>query len=298
MTEQTEQKKRRDRSPSYPAIPLSVAVDKVRELYRHEKAYLTPIDTVFEHWNYRPRSGSGAVAVAAALKFGLVEDDGSGPNRRVKVSELGLRIVRDTREVSPERERLLREAALLPALHRELWEKYGGSLPSDANLKHALKFEYGFTDVGAGEFAREFRATITFAGLEGAEEEERLDPADYSAPTDQVPTAGRSMPVPEIAERSRITDAGRQASMRPAAPTAPIVLPLPIAGTDPARWPSLHLYERLPEADWQLMLNVLNAMKPAIISVAEEQAAERVSPGGQRPDVPEPEGPDPMGGTE
>lgn len=288
MTEQNEPKKRRDRSPSYPAIPLNVAVDKVRDLYRQEKAYLTPIETVLEHWKYSPKSGSGAVAVAAALKFGLVEDEGSGPNRRVKVSDLGLRIVRDTREHSPDRDRLLRDAALLPTIHRELWEKYGGSLPSDANLRHALKFEYGFTDVGATEFAREFRSTIAFAGLVGAEDDEALDPADYPTQTEPTPTTSRPATVREAGDRVRVTDEGRATPMRSAAPAAPIVLPLPIAGTDPSRWPSLHLHERLPEADWQLMLTVLNAMKPAIIAAPVPQgAADRSAQAGPPSDTSE-----------
>jgi hypothetical protein len=271
MNEEVEPKKRRDRSPSYPAIPIGVAVDKVRDLYQREKAYLTPLATVYQHWGYSPGSGSGAVAVAAALKFGLLEDEGSGPLRRARVSNLGLRIVRDTREESLERDRLLREAALLPPIHRELWEKYRGSLPSDANLKHTLKFEYGFTDVGAHEFAREFRSTIAFARLEEDSVDASGAAGDFPAEVEHATPIARQIAVRGAVDNIRVYESGRAVDAArvhrvPSSAPASIVLSLPIAGTDPERWPSLHLSDRLSESDWQQMLSLLNAMKPAIVA--------------------------------
>lgn len=247
---------RRERSPSYPAIPLAAAVERAKEIYRQEKSYPAPIDTILHHWGYSPRSGSGMVAVAALLKFGLLEDEGSGSTRRAKITELGQRIVRDARDVSPDRDHLLRDAALLPQIHRELWEKYRGSLPSDANLQHTLKFEYGFTDLGASEFIREFRATISYARLEQGADVEAPDPADYPTEVEHlVPTSRNWMQV----------GAQNLGQMPPATVTAGMMLRLPIAGSGPDRWPTLHLPDRLSESDWNLMLVVLGAMKPGIV---------------------------------
>lgn len=280
MTEPFEPKKRRERSPSYPAVSLPVAVDKVRELYQQEKSYLTPIDTILQHWKYSPGSGSGMVAVAAALKFGLLENEGSGRARRAKVSELGLRIVRDTRDESPERDRLLREAALLPQIHRDLWEKYRQALPSDANLKHTLKFEYGFTDLGAAEFAREFRATIAFARLEEGNGEEVADPADYPHQIEHVAPVGGQMFLRGATDNLRVSDAGR-APVGRLPSHGGMVLALPIAGTGPDRWPSLHLPDRLSNADWELMLKVLDAMRPGIVVSEVKTPVETASGAGQ-----------------
>src|SRR4051794_41034670 len=117
MNEIDEPKRKRERSPSYPAISLGPAVEKAKDLYAIERSYLTPIDTILKDWGYRPRSGAGLVTVAALLKFGLLEDEGSGPNRKAKITEFAQRIIRDNREESPDRERLLREAALRPQIH-------------------------------------------------------------------------------------------------------------------------------------------------------------------------------------
>jgi hypothetical protein len=209
--------------------------------------------------------------------------------RRAKVSELGLRIVRDTREVSPERDRLLQDAALLPPIHRELWEKYRASLPSDANLKHTLKFEYKFSDVGAREFAREFRATIAFARLGEAAIDEAEAPA-YPVEVTHVSPLPRQVALREPVDNLRVYDAGtatETARVYRVAASAParIIQPLPIAGTDPEFWPSLHLSGRLSESDWQQMLLLLNAMKPAIVATEVKAYAEPATGVGQAHDA-------------
>src|SRR5574340_110258 len=220
MTDVDEPKRKRERSPSYPAISLGPAVEKAKDLYRVEKGYATPIYTILKHWGYRPRSGAGLVAVAALLKFGLLEDEGSGNARKAKITDLAQRIIRDTREESPDRDRLLRESALRPQIHRELWERFGAALPSDSNLQHTLIFEYGFTDGGASEFIRQFKATIAFAQLG---EEDMIEPTEVSLPT-VVSHAETVAPrrVPETATTYVPSPAGR-------------ALPIPIMGSD--EWP-------------------------------------------------------------
>jgi hypothetical protein len=251
MNESEEPRKKRERSPSYPAIPLGPAVERAKELYRIEKAYLTPTDTILQHWDYRPRSGSGMVALAALIKFGLLEAEGSGTSRKAKVTDLALRIVRDTREESPDRDRLLKEAALKPQIHGELWERYGGSLPSDSNLEHTLKFEYSFTGLGATELIRELRATLAFAHLDEGDEDLEAGPTSYPEPAASGQIRGS-------AQRSG------EAIRHPGANAGEMVLSLPIPGSD--KWPSLHLPARITSADWDQMIAVLQAMKPGIVA--------------------------------
>lgn len=257
MVEPTEQKRKRERSPSYPAISLGPAVEKAKDLYRAEKGYPAPIDTILKHWGYRPKSGAGLVAVAALLKFGLLEDEGSAASRKARVTELAQRIIRDTREESPERDRLLRDAALRPQIHTELWERFGPSLPSDSNLQHTLIFEYGFTDGGAQEFIRQFKATVAFARLgEDADE------------AGEVP---ESLGVPPMPAMSTARQAAGGAAGKPS--LAGRALPIPIMGSD--EWPTLYLPGRITEADWNQMIAVLQAMKPGIVAkdVSPEPAA-------------------------
>lgn len=245
------EKAKRERSPNYPAISLSQAVERAKELYKVEKRYLAPIDTVLGHWGYRPKSGGGLVAVAALLKFGLLEGEGSGPARRVKITDVAQRIIRDTREVSPDRDRLLREAALRPKIHRELWDRFGGSLPSDSNLQHTLIFEYGFTDGGAVEFIRQFKATIAFARMNEADEDDTDDFSNLPAVISEAePPSAQRRPAEHVA------------TYIPANPGR--ALPIPIMGSD--QWPTLYLPGRITEADWTQMMAVLEAMKPGIVA--------------------------------
>lgn len=170
MVQEQESRRRRisGRSPSYPGIGLEEAVEKARILYKREGRHLTPVGTIVQHWGYRGESGPALVAVAALKKFGLLEDEGSGKARRARLTPDAIRIVLDERENSPERRALLQEAALRPAIHRELWEEYGGDLPSDGNLRHRLLFDYHFTENAVRDFIRQFRETLGYADLIGS----------------------------------------------------------------------------------------------------------------------------------
>jgi len=166
MAEQAQVKKRRKgRSPSYPGLDLEAALEKARQLYQHEKHHAASVETILGHWDYTPKSGAGLVAIAALKKFGLTEDQGRGNDRKAKLSARALDIIHDDREQSGSRQAVIKAAALQPTIHRELFEKYEGNLPSDQNLRFHLLRERGFTESGADEFIRELRATFAFAGL-------------------------------------------------------------------------------------------------------------------------------------
>jgi len=112
-------------------------------------------------WGYtNPGGGTAGVTLAALKKFGLLTEEKVAEKRVVRLSELALEII-----LSPERERAVRQAALLPPLHREMWDKYGNNLPSDQNLRWQL-IQKGFTEAGANDFLKEYRDTIAFARLE------------------------------------------------------------------------------------------------------------------------------------
>ncbi|MDA9435190.1 hypothetical protein [Bradyrhizobium sp. CCBAU 51627] len=154
------------RSPAYPFIPLDKALARAEAL---RKAIGSKADTrvisAMGHWGYGEKS-SGGIQTAAALKhFGLIDDSGSGKERRIKLSELALRILLDQRPDSQERKQLVQRAALLPKMHQELWERWGRDLPVDAELRHYLLLDRGFNENGAEDLIKEYKATISYAGL-------------------------------------------------------------------------------------------------------------------------------------
>lgn len=165
MTEQMDATTKRERSPEYPAFDLEEALNKARVLYKAEKRNAAPIAATFKHWDYSPRSGAGQRAVATLDKFGLVTTEGSGDNRKIKLSEEAFKILVDERPDSPDRLQLIREAALLPAIHSDLWKMYGADLPSEDTLRFGLRTR-GFSELAANELMREYRRTLAFAKLE------------------------------------------------------------------------------------------------------------------------------------
>ena len=188
MTEQVDTK-RRERSPEYPAFDLEEAVNKARLLYQAERRNAAPMNAVLKHWGYSPKSGAGIRAVSTLEKFGLAVSEGSGDNRKVRLSENGFNILVDGRPDSLDRLRILQEAALKPTAHAELWEKYPNGLPSEDTLRFELQ-KRGFSEGAANDLIEEYRDTLAFAKLEqgailtGGEGDKLLPPKGVPPPGD------------------------------------------------------------------------------------------------------------------
>jgi len=252
MNEQSKesQKRKRARSPNYPGIDLKEALKRAQELQKAEDRNAAPINVVLGHWGYKPNSGPGLVAVAAMKKFGLVVDEGSGDRRKVRLSDAAIRILLDEREDSSAKLRAIQEAALRPTIHAELWQRYGGSLPSDQNLKYYLRTERTFTEAGAEEFIRQFKGTLDFANLlnggklSGDEEDKEEDESEglMAPPT----TLADTLPPPKPKTGAR----------------QPRVVQLPISASE---WAALQAPFPLTESQWQQMLTVLDAMKAGLV---------------------------------
>lgn len=248
----TERKKRKQRSPSYPGIGLEAAIERARILHEQEGRNPAPINAVLQHWGYSSKSGAGMVAVAALKKFGLLVDEGRGTDRKARVSNLGRAIILDGREDSPERDDAIRRAALSPDIHRELWNKYSGTLPSDATLRHFLRFEKGFTDSAADELIAQFRETVSFAQLSPSDTVSDGDSDAENAELDD----GNGGEVTTLVHEGRGERGGqtRQRSVQ-----------LPLSATE---WVTVQAAFPLTEAAWSQMLRVLDAMKPGLVAPA------------------------------
>lgn len=158
-------KPKKHRSPTYPGINLQQAIKRTAEFYDKEHRNAASFKAAVSHWGYSAKS-SGALVTAAALKsFGLFDEVDAGAGRAFQVSPLGLKIVGDKRPESSERDTAIREAALKPKIHAELWRKYNGLLPSDAELQYRLENDWHFNLNVIQVFIKELRDTISFAKL-------------------------------------------------------------------------------------------------------------------------------------
>jgi hypothetical protein len=155
--------KTRDRSPSYPSIGLEKAVERTRQLFAKAKRFDVRLADAATDWELAPKSSSTLQLVASLLSYGLIESSIGGDGRKIKVSEIGRRILEDHRPGV--RESLLAEAALKPKLIAEYADHWKDGRPDDQHSISQLKFESGFTDDGARKFLRVFDETIPFAQI-------------------------------------------------------------------------------------------------------------------------------------
>lgn len=196
-------KKKRERSPAYPFSSLRDAVGRITTLWQHEKRNAIPVSVAASHWDYATKS-SGAFQTTAALKqFGLVTDEGSGEKRQIRLSNAALEILR-TEENSEERLPFLKAAALRPAIHRELWDRFKGEA-SDKNILTYLVFDRKFAESGAYALIKEYRDTIQFAQLSESDTVEENDQIDESDSTNMTtvtdpPTPLKPLPTGSVRE--------------------------------------------------------------------------------------------------
>lgn len=272
----------KERSPNYPGIPLDDAIQQARKLYARERRNQVPVDAACAAWGYAPTSSGGKIVLAALVRFGLLVSQGSGPRRRVHLSNEAIAIIHDERPGSTEYIERIQRAALRPPLHAELWTQFGrnGGLPSDETLKFELIVQRKFTESGARDFIKQFRATVEFARLadgdltqdsetnnagagEGVEQRVPVSPADTAA---LEPVSRMQTPLPSSA-------AGTQVSAQVAPPGVEMrVLQIPV---DAPAWPMLQVPYPMTEEAWEQMIEALAVFKRGVVrrSLPNDQAS-------------------------
>lgn len=229
-------KKQKDRSPNFPFISLEMALERARQFWTKEKRGAAPFSVTAEHWRYSA-SSSGAMQTAAALKsYGLMADEPNGSGeRQLRLTDSALRILLDTRPNSEERQTLLREASLSPAIARDIYERWGGDLPSASSLRHYLILERSFGESKADSVIKITKenygfASISLSSSESGEEDEFGHPVSTGY---ELAVQGSSQPVARWGEPQPVEDGHsmpRPARQGVAAPSAP---PARYGGGDP-----------------------------------------------------------------
>jgi hypothetical protein len=168
--EVADDKKQRTRSPAYPYINLETAITRAREFHKEERGNAANISVAGKHWGYKENSSGAYQTAAALISFGLMTDEGTGEKRKLRLTPSAIRILLDADPNSTERDRLIREAALGPKIHQELWKRWGKDLPSVPSLKNTLLFDWKppFNENAVDGFIKEYKDTITFAKLLGS----------------------------------------------------------------------------------------------------------------------------------
>lgn len=253
MSEQPEARKakRTGRSPNYPGIDLPTAIERARVVFDKENRHEAPMATITAHWGYSaPTNGGAATTYSALKKFGLLEDVGSGADRRGKLTDLAFEILR-----SPDPSDAIRVAALTPEIHDEMWQKYGASLPSDRNLQWTLVRERGFTESGAEDFIREYRSTVAFAGLNDEQPEDPVQVDVASSPN----TLGRR---DQVGEGSATPGSLENVASAPQAAASGTRIPIPLVG---GQMIIIEGHFPITSSAWENFRSVLDAFRPGLV---------------------------------
>lgn len=153
------------RSPNYPAVGLSEAVELCRKIWDREKRSFAPPSVVVQAFGYSGLSGASRIKLAALKRYDLLEENENGD---VRLSDTAMQIIHHS-DGSPEQIAGLRHAGLSPDLFRELHQTY--PVASVDTLRSYLLTRKGFSDIGANACIEAFRDTQKVAKLEAVEAE-------------------------------------------------------------------------------------------------------------------------------
>lgn len=179
----------RSRSPSFPFIPLGKAVGRLETFFSHFQKSPGRVTSAASVWNYQPKS-SGLLQTIAALKaYGLIDDEGSGTDRKIRVTDLGFRLLKDQRPGVLEK--ALKEAALKPAAMKAMWDKWGATPIPDVEVISELHIERGYTEESAKRLLEVYRDTIRYANFNASDifSEEGASDSTKNQPDNPLPPA-------------------------------------------------------------------------------------------------------------
>lgn len=149
----------RIRSPNYPAISLPDALQRVAQVFAKERQHPAPREVVIKGMGYGGVHGASLSAFSAALKYGLIEQEG----KDYRVSQRAITILHP--HTPMEKADAIREASLGPSLFSEMVQHFKGDLPSDDNLR-AYLVRRGFSEAALGDVIRSFRETMDLVAKE------------------------------------------------------------------------------------------------------------------------------------
>lgn len=157
-----EPKAKRRRSPNYPAIDLSSAIERVARIYSEDGRAGAPVAIAVKRIGYSSAHGQAMTVISALQKYGLTENR----NGRIVPTTRAIDMI-EFKRGQPRFDIAAREAALQPAIYREICEHYEalGGLPSDESLKPELITDKGFNPRAVMGFLADMRSTLEFAGL-------------------------------------------------------------------------------------------------------------------------------------
>ncbi len=223
------------RSPNYPAIDLSVAVERAKQLYGSvQRGGFTPEDAA-KAWGYSGPTDRVRRALGALRQYGLIEAK-KGSDARLTNAALTLAL---REPESKEFQAALREALRGPGLFNELIDS-GRANDAVGALMHYLVVNKMFTKEGASTLVEVLKASLAFAGVATDEDTTELE--------ESVPNEGEDDVRPAT-----------PASNTPLPPPGSITIPIPLSDGSVG---TVTLPMGMTASDWRRLDIILKAYKP------------------------------------
>jgi len=163
MSESDKPKVQRDRSPSFPFIPLQTAIDRLVSLDEYFKRHPARAEKAGLAWNLKEKSSQAYQTLAAMKSFGLIEYQGTGKDRAAIVSDDGRTYLRAQQDAV--KHEVLKKCALKPKLINKYWHIWGDDRPADPVCLDELVLKGSFTESAASNFLKVYDSTIAYAKL-------------------------------------------------------------------------------------------------------------------------------------
>jgi hypothetical protein len=153
----------RERSPRSPFVTLRRALDRAKELFDEHDRHAVRVESATSAWGYGAKSSGGRQTLATLIMYGILQDSGSGTDRKVQLTDAAFRYLVDERE--EQRAAVIKQLALAPKIMNELWGAWGAKPPGDAECRSQLRIERGFTEAAAQDLLAIYKDNIAFAKL-------------------------------------------------------------------------------------------------------------------------------------
>lgn len=166
----------KERSPSFPFIPLQTALERLISFELKFGRHPAPAAKAGIAWSMKEDSSQAQQTLAALKAFGLVEYQGASKDRHAVISEDGRNFLRAQQESV--KNEIVRRVALKPKMIDHYWRDWGADRPPREVCLDQLVLKGGFTQSAAETFLRVYDATIAYAGLTDSDTEEQPDGED------------------------------------------------------------------------------------------------------------------------
>lgn len=163
MNEPQTERKKNERSPSFPFIPLKTAIDRLQEFELKFQRQEPPADRVYLAWDMKGDTSQAQQTLAALKAFGLVEYKGGGPKRLVAISDDARTYLRAQQDSI--KKEVLKRLALKPKWIAHFWNIWHTDRVPDEMRLDTLVLTHKFNANAAPNFLRVYDETIAYAGL-------------------------------------------------------------------------------------------------------------------------------------